>query len=317
MKKYKPTILRPKTHEEWVSLRNAGVGASEVGAIMGVSHFQTAYQVWRRKRGLDPVVEESIAMRMGHYLEPVVAQLFEEETGSTIVKTSAADIIYHDPDKPYMRATPDRLGYVKRNGKREYFLVECKTTAMPIDPSELPSAWITQVQYQMRVTGIRRGYLAYLVNGRDFGYVEIVYNEDYVREIEDAVTEFWARYVEGDEEPAIVTSGDVESKWATSSEGKELEADNEAVADWQRLLQLTEEESRIKTEKEEITERMKVFMEDSEVLVFNGTQLCTYKTAKERKLFDSKTFEKDNPELAAKYMKVAKASRPFKLKVMK
>ena len=65
-------IIRPTNREEWLDVRKSGIGSSEVATIVGLNPFETPYQLWRRKRGLDAPQEENFAMKAGHYLEDAV-----------------------------------------------------------------------------------------------------------------------------------------------------------------------------------------------------------------------------------------------------
>ena len=53
------TIIRPKDRNEWLELRKAGIGSSEVATIVGLNPWETPYQLWRRKLGLDPAKDET------------------------------------------------------------------------------------------------------------------------------------------------------------------------------------------------------------------------------------------------------------------
>ena len=308
---YKPTIIRTKSREEWLEKRGSGVGASEVGAILGLSHFDTPYSVWRRKVGLDGPQPENIAMMMGHLLEDVVAQRFAIETGYTIIKASAADIIYYDPAKEFMRVTPDRV--VKTpEGKA---LLECKTTSKRIDENNIPYTFLCQVHYQMRVTGIHTCYLAWLINGRDFGYARVDYDEEFVRFVEDRITEFWTVNVQQNIAPDAISVEDVMTMHPVSEEGKEVEADDDALKDIQELARLSKIAKSTEESIREVKGRLQVYMDNSESLVSKGAVLATWKSGKGRASFDSKALQKDNPELYAKYYKEGKPSRTFLLKV--
>ena len=66
------TIIRPANREEWLTHRQEGIGSSEVATILGLNPWETPYQLWRRKKGLDAPKEETFAMKAGHYLEDAV-----------------------------------------------------------------------------------------------------------------------------------------------------------------------------------------------------------------------------------------------------
>ena len=59
------TVIRPKDRNEWLEYRKSGIGSSEVATILGLNPFETPYQLWRRKIGLDEPKTETFAMKAG------------------------------------------------------------------------------------------------------------------------------------------------------------------------------------------------------------------------------------------------------------
>jgi hypothetical protein len=61
------------TREEWLDWRRRGIGGSDVSAIIGISPFRTARDIYYDKLGI-AVVEKNegnwVAMEMGHPLYP-------------------------------------------------------------------------------------------------------------------------------------------------------------------------------------------------------------------------------------------------------
>ena len=169
--------VRTKSHEEWLELRRKGIGSSEVATILGLNPFDTPYLLWRRKRGELAEEPESEAMLMGHMLEDVVAKRWQRETGLEILPGSEEEILFVDEERPFMRVSPDRL-YRKRPDGDEGIL-ECKTTVKAVSPDEIPLHWFVQLQYQLGVAGMAKGSLAWLVQGRHFGQLEMDFVKDY------------------------------------------------------------------------------------------------------------------------------------------
>ena len=66
-------VIRPKDRAEWLEYRKDGIGSSEVATILGLNPWETPYQLWRRKKGLDAPKDETFAMKAGHYLEDAVS----------------------------------------------------------------------------------------------------------------------------------------------------------------------------------------------------------------------------------------------------
>lgn len=274
----KPKIIKPKDHDEWLKLRNYGIGASEVGALLGLSPYDTPFSLFLKKTGQVPQEQENEAMLMGHLLEDVVAKRWEMETGEKVIKASAADIIYVHPEYDFMRATPDRI--VK--GKKK--LLEIKTTITGVDPDDIYPHWIAQVMYQMYVTGIHEADLAWLVQGRYFGYAHIPYDEEFANFIAERVKEFWLDNVEGGKEPDLISVADFVFKG--SEPETKVEADEEALKDIDELRSVNEEISGLEGRQEALKERIQLFMGQNEGLVSpDGTLLATWKSGKRGRTF--------------------------------
>lgn len=301
-----------KNHEEWLALRNEGIGASEVGTIMLCNPWQTKYQLWRRKKGLDENVEND-AMLWGHLLEESCAQLFAIKTGAEIVKSSAKEIMYIHDKKPFMRISPDRLYYEQgaKKTKNNLRLLECKTTEKPIDPNAIPRQYMCQCQYQMHVTGIHVCTLAWMVlSTRSFDYKTITYDPLFCNAMEKYVEKFWNENIVANVEPPVENSEDAKMKWPKAIVGSKLDATEEDIV---IVNELAEVKAQIKAyesdceyvslvaREKELTEKLKVRMADNENMVFGDNLLLTYKSGKDKQIFDEKKAIEMHPELAELY----------------
>lgn len=281
----KPVIIKPQSHEDWLVARADGIGASEVSAVVGLSPWETPFSLWLRKTGQVPPLEENEAMHMGHLLEGVVAQLFSERTGFRVVKASSKDIIYQDAEHPWRKCTPDRIAYEvdAASGKKRKVLVEIKTSSMSFDPDDLPDYYLAQVQYQMHITGIHVCYLAWLTNGRYFGYARIEYDADFAEWLVTEVDKYWLECVKGGLEPTLITVSDFTIKG--SEDGKSIEADSEAVERVEELRATLTKKAEIEAKEEALKNDLKLFMQEAETLVSEGCILATWKSGKKGRPF--------------------------------
>lgn len=273
----KPRIIKPATHEEWLKEREYGIGASEVGAILGLSPFETPFSLWLKKTKQVPRDEENVAMKMGHLLEPVVAQLWEEATGQKVIKASAADIIYVHPERDFMRATPDRIV----RGRKK--LLEIKTTVSGVDKDEIHPHWLAQVQYQMYVTGIHDADLAWLVQGRYFDYVNIPYDDEFANFIAERVTEYWNENVVGGNEPDPISVEDFAFKG--SEPGSTIDADDKSLGELVSLYKLSATLNEEEAEANKLKDAIKLYMGEAESLVLDGAVLATWKSGARGRTF--------------------------------
>ena len=74
----KPKRIRCKTREEWLSKRNIGIGASESAAILGLSPWKTANDLWLEKTGnrMPKDLSDDPYIQKGVRLEPALRELF-------------------------------------------------------------------------------------------------------------------------------------------------------------------------------------------------------------------------------------------------
>lgn len=292
-------VVKYKNRKEWLAGRGKGIGASEAGTVLGLNPFCTPYQLWRYKKGIDPPQEENFAMKAGHYLEDAVSQFFRDGSGAHIIKASTEDFTIYDSERPWLRVSPDRTfwrPWAKHN-EAEKSILECKTTQLTIDPDNLPKHWFCQIQMNMGVAEYKDGALAWLTMGRDFGYRDIEFDKEFYDWMTDQITEYWQRYILGDEEPAPYTAEDIMIKYPRHTEGKTVKADTDIMEQLERLKILKSEIKPMETEAKEIEENLKLFFGDAETIVDElGNTLATWKAPKPSRKFDQKAWEVATPE---------------------
>ena len=310
------TIIYPQSHDAWLQLRQGGIGSSEVATIVGLNPFDTPYQLWRRKKGLDEAQPENFLMKLGHYLEDCVSHLWADETGCDVLAESACDFIMQDKEHTFLQVSPDRLYYIKGAPHEDTYkgILECKTTQMRINPDELPKHWFCQLQYQLGIAGLQHGALAWLTAGREFGHREFVFDDNFFSFIKEEAIRFWTDYIIGDKEPAVMDSEDLKTKYLGHKEGvfKEMGADKVEIVS--ELRGVNKQISFLEAKKKGIEDVLKAFIGDAEGLTYQGALLATWKTGKDTAKFDRERFVAENPELAEKYTTMVSGSRKFVLK---
>ena len=85
--------------------RKKGIGGSEIGAVCGKSKWATPYDVWSRKIGLVEDVPYAKVMERGHKLEPIVADMYAEETGRDVAPAP----FFKHPVHTFLLGNPDRF----------------------------------------------------------------------------------------------------------------------------------------------------------------------------------------------------------------
>lgn len=310
------TIIRPQSREEWLKARESGIGSSEIATIVGLNPWETPYQLWRRKLGIDPPKEENFAMKAGHYLEDAVAQFWHDETGQDIIKASAGDWLIRDNDRPFLQVSPDRtywlFGMPHNNSNKG--ILECKTTQKSIDADDLPKHWFCQVQYQLGVAGMQKGSLAWLCSGREFGYKDLAFVPDFYGWLVEEAEKFWRDNVEGRQEPSAVSVQDVLLKYNRHTDGKVLEVGEEIFTAYQDLKDVRKQLDALEERKETLEGRIKLAFGDAEAISYGGDTIATWKAPKASKKFDAKAYQAEHPDLCAPYIFETQGARRFLLK---
>lgn len=305
-----PIIIRSKDRVEWLIHRRGGIGSSDVASILGLNPYETPYQAWMRFRGMSPHKEETQAMKMGHLLEPIVATLFVEATGAQIDPESIGDVIYIDPERKHFRASPDRIYTMDETQG----ILECKSTRLSVSTEDVPRSWMAQLQYQMMVTGIHSGHIAWLKDGRDFGFVPLVYSPEFGEWMREEVERFYIDCVIGDQQPDPYSGQDIALRYPRHEEGLILQADENALRTWERATEVKASIKALESEYQALTDSLKLTLGAHEALEYAGKTLCTYKAGKDRTTFDGKRFQAEHPEIAEAYLSSQRASRTLLIK---
>lgn len=310
------TTIRPSSREEWLEHRKSGIGSSEIAIIVGLNPFDTPYQLWRRKLGIDPPIVENFAMKAGHYLEDAVAQFWRDETNQDIIKRSATDFIIRNNERPYLQVSPDRTYWIAgmtHNNKNKGIL-ECKTTQMQVDADNLPKHWFCQVQYQLGVAELQYGSLAWLRSGREFGYKDLSFVPDFYGWLVDEADKFWKDNIEGKKEPDEVNVKDVLLKYNIHTAGKVLEVGGDVNECCEKLKDVRKEIEKLESKKEALEGKIKMVFGDAEAISYEGKTIATWKAPKPSMKFDAMAYQAAHADLCAPYIVESQGARRFMLK---
>ena len=188
-----------ESREEWLIARRAGIGGSDASAVLGVSRWKGPLGVYVEKLGIAPEEKENRFTKWGRMLEGAVATAYEEETGRKLWDTGPLTITRH-ATIPFLFATLDRLIMHPSRGTG---VLQIKTTSwgfLEEWAEEPPLEAQVQLQHEMAVVGVEWGSLAVLVAGREFRWVDVEINREFVQAMTETEGKFW-KMVEGLEPP--------------------------------------------------------------------------------------------------------------------
>lgn len=263
----RPTVLastRGMARGDWLELRRLGIGGSDAAVVIGASRYKSRVELWAEKTGRDPGREAGLAARVGLFVEPLIVEIFKEETGAHTHRLAA---ILRHPDHPWMIADVDRV--VKMPDGRTGIL-DMKTVsaykAREWDGGDVPPEYYCQIQHYLAVTGYRVGWLAALINNSVFKVAEVPRDDDFIANLIAAEAQFWAT-VEIDEPPSLDGSDAATAYLATlfpRSSGAEVSLPAEASALAQEYADATAEAKAAAKRAAEAENRLKGMLGDAE-----------------------------------------------------
>ncbi len=295
---------------QWLEERRKGLGGTDIAAILGLSPWKSALQVYQEKRGELAHWEGNAATDWGKRMEPAIRQWYSDSTGRAV---RVPEGILFSAEHPFMLASLD--GFTD-DGR----IVEIKTARSGRDwgepgTSEIPEHYCLQVHHYMIVTGFEVADVVVSIGGGSPVLYEVPADPELHEMIIQAETEFWARVQEG-RPPEPVTYSDVVRVFGRSAAQGVVVAPSEAIGAVGDLRHIRDEIEALKAKEEDLKAAVIKALGDAgdELVGPGGETLCTYRLAKGRATFDAKRFVADFPQLSTEYLKEAEPVRRFILK---
>lgn len=195
------------SNEDWLRFRKRGIGASEVGTIMGLNQYTSSMELFYEKIGEGIQYKmENIAMFMGKEKEAFIANLWQywegtEDSmirnyreGKKVRRMQRVNAYIQNPKYPWLFVSLDRK--INRGSAGEEGALEIKTIGgYEADKwvSGIPPSHIVQVQTQCLVCEFNFGELAVLRDGRNFDVYPFDYMPGIGENILEKTKDFWNR----------------------------------------------------------------------------------------------------------------------------
>ena len=288
---------------EWEQERRASVGASEVAAVMGLSPYNTALDVFKHKHGIDRDFDPLLSF-VGHASEPIMHEWVERYSGVDVKLEQ--EFMARSERWPFLHASFDRVSsdpFTTWQFKTAHFYAGHHWD------EGIPTDIRIQVQAEMAVAGTQRAAVVVWIGGREFRLFWEPRDDRFINEhMIPALEAFWQGVQEG-RPPAPANLAENAARFPTV-QGKEIEASETALEAIDRRAVLLSDIQSMKAEADALQLVIANYMEDADTLTHEGRRVLTYKTQAGRSSFDAKQLKADHPELAAAY---TKQGAPFKV----
>lgn len=305
------------SRDEWLALRQSGIGGSDIAAIIGVSPYATAYDVFQSKT--QPLNTDAMSefAYWGTVLEDTVAREFAKRSG---LKVQNVNFMMRHPVHTFAVANIDRAivnrdiaGNVRyKDGKLTTDqIVEIKTASEYVgknwgneDSDEVPDQYQCQAQWYMGVTDTQVCHMAVLIGGNKYRQYRIERNQDLIDVLFETAHDFWHNHVLAGIEPDATTLQNAKDKYPRHNPDTTLdvEPDSETAKAFEHYESLKAQEKELKAAITAAQTDLICQIQNNETLAIDGEVVATYKTQVSNR-FDSKSFKTDMPELAEQYIK--------------
>jgi putative phage-type endonuclease len=168
--------------DEWLELRKQGITGTDVGTLLGVNPYESAYALYHKKLNLiDDRVPDNNRMKLGRFLETPLLDMFQDNHPELTIVTVGT---YRHKERTWQIANPDALAY---DGDKLY-IVEVKTSRQYWD--DIPPHYKAQTLHYCDVFDAD-GIIFVTLEGGDYKEYFVDRDEDAI-EVQRGLSEtFW------------------------------------------------------------------------------------------------------------------------------
>jgi putative phage-type endonuclease len=158
------TLLLPHDapREEWLDRRREGVTASEIATILGISPWDSAFNLYWRKLGEIPEDFDNTAMSLGRHLEPWIADRWAEDHPEFVIAETG---LWRHDERTWQMATPDRYLLDRHSEERDHDApLEIKSAGSydgwgDEGTDQIPAYYRAQVLWQLDTLGLSKAHV--------------------------------------------------------------------------------------------------------------------------------------------------------------
>ena len=201
------TTTEGMSHKDWLHFRTRGLGASDIGAVLGFSDYCSPMQKFDEKISLIPKPKfENLSMFLGKRAENLNAEMWEYWDGSVegmmknfydgkkVRRCRRINAYIQNPKYDWLFVSLDRI--INKHGNVGEGALELKNlSSYEAEKWEngIPTTHLLQVQTQCLVAGFEYGELAIKQDDRNYNVYPFERNHAICEQIIDQTHDFWQR----------------------------------------------------------------------------------------------------------------------------
>lgn len=305
-------------NEQWHKDRLNGIGGSEASTVLGINPWQTRLQLYDKKveRKIDLSSSDNIRFKLGHILEPLIAEEYTKKTGR-ILESRPQKI---HPLFPFMNGNIDREIIISNKNKIQTSngILEIKTKGAFInwEGNEIPPYYIAQLQHYLAIYGYNWGSFAILdFNKFEVTITDVERDDNLINKIITEEAKFWD-LVQNQTPPEIELSHPMTEEYLkelySQSEPITVDISNneEATLHARDLKELKIMYKDLEKTELKCKNYFMNLMKEADTLIGDNFKI-TWKNDKDSTKFNVDKFKEENKELYKKYLEPKKGTRRF------
>lgn len=322
--------------EDWLKARRAGLGGSDIAAIMGLSPWRSPLDVYLDKTDTEPPVDnQTEPMYWGTVLEDVVAREYTTRTGRRVQRVNAQ---LRHPQHAWMLGNIDRA--IVKEGSRARLdaegrlqgadgILECKTVsaykasdwAGPDGSDVMPVYYTGQAMWYLAITGMDWCDVPALVGGQQYVIRRVERDDETIRGMIEQAEAFWRGHVLAGIPPEPRTGAEA-ARLFTKDTGdlRDISADIDMIRMVDDLRTAQSHRKAAEAAEDAIKDRLQLAIGEAAGLAVNGAPVVTWKAAKCSTVTDWKAlaaFLEAQPDDVARFSSIKPGSRRFLLSATK
>jgi len=296
--------------DAFLQARQRGLGGSDIGAILGISPFKTAVDVFLDKTNPHPKDIQTELTRWGQALEPVIAQRFAQDHGMKVIRPETSA---QHPQHPWMIAHLDGIIVHDTPGVLEVKNVNAfGAKAWGNEGSdEVPLPYVAQCAWYMAIKNYDYAVIAALFGGNDYREFRLERDRELEQHLIEKGQAFWFNHVLARCAPEATSSHDL-LQLLKHDNGQSVEASDALFECYTQRQSRKAQIKQLEHEIEQLELQIKTAMGEAATLTWQGQTLATWKTQNTRR-FDLKAFEAAHPDLSATFRRTCE-TRVLRLK---
>ena len=291
--------------------RKKAIWASEAPRMLGIK--PSAVQLWAEKVGQaqPPDLSAIEAVQMGHVMEPVILELFKDQTGLPAKATKSEH--RQAPGLPFLRAHTDAIVAPGQIVEIKNFNQVRRKEFGDWGTDEVPPVVYVQCVHEAICWEAHTVFVPVLFGGQEF----VTYKLSITKAEKDAYIERAKQFYDAifyKKHPEPTSADDLKILFPQEKKDSIKQTTPEILQVVQRIKEIKTHVKALEGEAEGLSDTVRVYMGESGGLFDGSTMVASYKKAADSTRFDAKLLQAENKALYEKYAVKVPGSRRFLIK---